>query len=121
MKDQVKPTTEDVLADILKLEQNQADIDALIECRTAYSLSERILHQGIDTANDLDLLAVMLVKLGQLESAKEVSAIATQARNTAQFTLPGVCRKVSDAINKKAARLHPDLPSSKARVQVPTD
>lgn len=119
MKDQVKPTTEDVLADILKLEQNQADIDALIECRTAYGLTERILHQGLDIANDLDLVAVMLVKLGQLDSAKEVSAIATQARNTAQFALPGVCRKVGDAINKKAARLHPDLPTSKAKQGTP--
>jgi hypothetical protein len=120
MKDQVKPTTEDVLADILKLEKNQADIDALIECRTAYGLAESILHRGLDIANDLDLVSVMLVKLGQLKAAKEVSDFAWAARNAAQFCFPAVCSKVKDAIDKKVARLHPESPSSKARVQAPT-
>lgn len=119
MKDQVKPTTEDVLADILRQEKNQADIDALIECRTALGLAERIQHRGTDLANDLDLAAVMLIKLGQLQAAKEVSDTATQARNTAQFALPAVWRKVNAAINMKFARLHPDLPTSKANQGTP--
>jgi len=119
MKDQVTPTTEDVLADILKLEKNQADIDALIECRTAYGLAESILHRGLDIANDLDLVSVMLVKLGQLKAAKEVSDIAWAARNAAQFCFPAVCSKVGDAINKKVARLHPESSSSKSAQGIP--
>lgn len=119
MKDQVKPTTEGVVADILKPEKNQADIDALIECRTAYGLAESILHRGLDIANDLDLVSVLLVKLGQLKAAKEVSDFAWAARNAAQFCFPAVCSKVKDAIDAKVARLHPKPSSSKSKKGVP--
>jgi hypothetical protein len=113
MKDQVKPTTEDVLADILKLEQNQADIDALIECRTAHNLADRIKHRGIEQANDLDLAAVLLIKLGQLDSAREVSKTATSYRATATAILPDVWKKMNKAIVQRVKRLHPELPSLK--------
>lgn len=106
-------TPEDVLADILQQTQNQADIDALIECRAALALAERIHHRGVEQANDLDLAALSLLKLGAISAAQEVSKAGTQARNNAQVTLLDVLRKTHEAVNKRAARLHPELESSK--------
>jgi hypothetical protein len=114
MINQQQPRTpEDVLADILKQTENQADIDALIECRAAVALAERIHHRGVEQANDLDLAALTLLKLGAITGAQEVSKIGTQARNTAEVTLLDVLRKMHAGVNKKVARLHPELPSSK--------
>jgi len=106
-------TPEGVLADILKQTENQADIDALIECRSALNLAERIKHRGIEQANDLDLAAVLLIKLGHIESAREVSKTATSYRATATSILPDVWKKMNAAIVQRVKRLHPDLPSLK--------
>jgi hypothetical protein len=111
---QQQPTTpEGVLADILKQTENQADIDALIECRSALNLADRIKHRGIEQANDLDLAAVMLIKLGQLEAAQAVSKTATSVRATSSVVLPDVWNKMNSAIVQRVKRLHPELPPSK--------
>jgi hypothetical protein len=114
MINQQQPTTpKDVLADILKQTENQADIDALIECRTALNLADRIKHRGIEQANDLDLAAVLLIKLGHIESAQAVSNTATSIRATASVVLPDVWQKMNKAIVQRVKRLHPELPSWK--------
>jgi hypothetical protein len=112
MKEQAKQQTpENVFADILKKTETQADIDALIECRSALNLADRIKHRGIEQANDLDLAAVLLIKLGQVESAKAVSQTATSFRANATAILPDVWNKLNSAIVQKVKRLHPDLKS----------
>ncbi len=114
MTNQQQPTTpKDVLADILQQTQNHADIDALIECRTALNLADRIKHRGIEQANDLDLAGVLLIKLGHIESAREVSKTATSYRANATAILPDVWKKMNKAIVQRVKRLHPDLPSLK--------
>jgi hypothetical protein len=112
MTNQQQPTTpEGVLADILKQTENQADLDSLIECRTALNIADRIKHRGIEQANDLDLAAVLLIKLGHIESAREVSKTATSYRATATSILPDVWQKMNKAIVQRVKRLHPDLKS----------
>jgi hypothetical protein len=99
-----KPTADDVIKSIVKKETEKDDLASLIECREVLALGARIEHRGDELASDLELAALLLLKMGHTSFAQEVNETAATARRAAQNIYPPVHWKLARTVRHVAER-----------------